>query len=581
MARSSSLGGLGSNKRSFRLPILSLASGGLLLAAIIMFALELVRFQDSRDLIQTDITVAGVPVAGLRLSEAAATWERVYQQSVELSYQGHPILLPPSDVGFTVKSDIMQAEIRAKTAQTSNYWGDFWNYLWRRPTNPIEVALVADYSEARLRDFLQDVAQRYDRAASGGAFDLNTMTFGAGASGLRLDVDAAISEIEKALFKPQDRRVQLPMRQEGARATDMNALRQAVLQFLQTRGFNPNGPDTLLSAGVIDLQSGAEMWLNPNIAYSSASTVKIPILINYFAQMAFEPDTDIRWLMAASILCSNNPSSNLLMQVTGVGGSAGARLVNGLQKVNATMEALGTSYTFINAPLLVQGEQLISINDNPPPAPNPNFDAQPDRWSRTTPEDMATLLQELYDCAEYGSGLAAALPDNYTQTECKQMVELLSGNIIGRMIELGVPAGTRVAHKNGWAPSGVGYNNSDAAIIYTPGGNYILVIYTWEKLKAGYQVGDIATWNIMEEISRIVYNYFNPAKPLTVARVPELPYTALDCVMPDPQHPERIDLNNIRNGRFDANGYLEADACYGFPACGADQPPASFRPGGG
>ena len=569
-----SVTGLGSRRQVVRLPVLGIFSGLMLIAALVLFALELVRFEESRERLQTDITVAGVPVSGLRFAEVVAAWENIYQQPITLEYLGHPIQLLPASIGFVVKSDQMQAEIRAQTALSNSYWQDFWNYLWRRPTNPISVPLIADYSEARLREVLADIARRYDQAASSGNFDLNTLSFGAGAAGTRLDVDRAIPIVEEALFRPLNRTATLPMQSESAKAADMATLRAAILQYMQSRNFAPNGPDTLATVGVIDLQDGAEMWINGDIAYSSASTVKIPILLNTFAQLNFTPQPNIRWLMASSILCSINESSNFLMQATGQGANARAALADGLRQVNETMKQVGARYTFINAPLWVGSKDLWSINDNPPPVPNPNFDARPDRWSRTTPEDMAILLQQLYDCAEYGSGLAAAAPEQFTQSECQQMIELLSGNIIGRMIELGVPPGTRVAHKNGWAPGNQSWNNNDAAIVYTPGGNYILVIYTWERLLPGQQVGNIALWEMMEGISRIVYNYFNPSQPMVNARTPENPLTALDCVMPSSV--EKLDFTNIRNGRFDANGYLEPDACYGFPNCGVDRPPPSF-----
>lgn len=572
-----SVTGLGTRRSGFRLPILPLISGALLIAALILFALELVRFETSRERLQTDITVAGVPVAGLRLTEAVAAWESVYYQPVELDFQGHPIQLSPAAIGLTIKSDIMQADIRAKAAAGGSYWADFWNYLWRRPTTPVEVPLAADYSQARLREFLNDIAARYDRSASTGSFDLNTATFGAGASGIRLDIERAIPAIEAALFRPTDRRVRLPMQDEGARPATMDTLREALITLFQAKNFDIDGPDTLASVGVIDLQTGEEMWIHPDIAYSMASTVKIPILLTVFSKLDFAPERDIRWLMAASILCSANEASNFLMQFSGAGVNERAKLEDGLRQVTKTMQQVGANYTFINAPLWV-GQPGWSINDNPPPVPNPNYDALPDRWSRTTPENMAIILHELYDCAEYGSGLMASMPQAFTQSECKQMIELLSGNIIGRMIELGMPPGTRFAHKNGWAPGRESWNNADAGIVYSPGGNYIIVLYTWERLKPGQTTGNIELWQLMEEASRVVYNFFNPATPLTTPRPPDNPFTALDCVMP--ASPEQLDFTNIRNGRFDENGYLVSTACYGFPNCGVDKPPASFIPPG-
>lgn len=579
--------GLGTRQRQFRLPLLALLSGGLLIAALVMFAIELTRFAQGRDRLQTDITVGGVPVTGLSISEAAALWERVYAQPVELDYLGHPILLVPSEIGFRPNSAQMIEAIRSQIEVGSNYWTDFWNYLWRRPATPIEIPLIADFSEARLRAFLEDLAARYDQSlTSAPGFDLTTMTFNPGAAGAKLDIQQSIVAIQEALYRPTERRVKLTLENVGARVADMETLKAAILRFLAQktypdgRVFSPDGPDTLASIGVIDLQTGQEMWINPDIAYSAMSTIKIPILINLFSKLDFAPDVDTKWLMASSIICSINPASNFLMQIPGQGANARAKLADGLVQVTTTARELGATYTFINAPIYVAGEETWSISNDPPPVPDPNHDAMPDLWSRTTAQDMAVLLHGLYDCAEYGSGFVAAMPQSFTQAKCRQMIELLSGNVINRLIELGVPPGTRVAHKNGWGGTArSGANVSDAAIVYSPGGTYILVAYMWEKYASQDGIGTLVPWEAIEGVSRIVYNYFNPTNPLTVARVPDNPLGAIDCVMPNPGFPERIDLDNIRSGRFDENGYIEPDACYGYPTCGRDPIPESMKPG--
>jgi hypothetical protein len=62
------------------------------------------------------------------------------------------------------------------------------------------------------------------------------------------------------------------------------------------------------------------------------------------------------------------------------------------------------------------------------------------------------------------------------------MINFLASDKIGVLIEAGVPEGTQVAHKHGWITepsSGVIQNISDSGIIYTPGGNYVLVIYAY------------------------------------------------------------------------------------------------------
>ena len=215
------------------------------------------------------------------------------------------------------------------------------------------------------------------------------------------------------------------------------------------RGFLPDGQTTIASVVVIDLQTGEELSINPDVAYSSMSTIKIPILLNIFRKSRSVLDTDTKWLMGASILCSNNSASNYLMQLSGAGNNPGDQLADGLAKVTETVQQLGAKNTYISAPLYVADKAYQFQIPAPKTKPDIHFNASPDTYSHTTANDMASLLHETYDCSEYGSGLIAVFPDSYTQSECKQMIELMSGNIIGRMIELGVPPGTRVA-QNGW-----------------------------------------------------------------------------------------------------------------------------------
>ncbi len=561
--------GLGTSRKGIRLPVLALLSGGMFLAALVLFAVELGQFAQSRDFLQTETTVAGVPVTGLTTADAVNTWTQIYEQPVELDYQGSPIMLMPADIGFRPNSDLMVADMKSKVSSTNNYWIDFWNYLWRRPTSPVTVSLIADYQETKLRGFLQDIAARYEQPASGASFDTNTMAFGAGASGIRLDIEASMQAVDAALRRPTNRRVSLVMKNEGGHSASMQTLKQVILDYLTAKGFLPDGQATLGSVVVIDLQSGQEMSINPSIAYSAMSTIKIPVLLTIFRRLDFAPDTDVKWLMGASALCSSNSASNFLIKLSGVGnGETNEQLANGLAQVTNTVQTLGAKDTFIRAPLYVGDKRYEFSIPAPKTSPDPRFNAKPDPYSQTTAEDMAVLLQELYDCSEYGSGVMAVFPDNYTRTECKEIVELLSGNIIGRLIELGVPPGTRVAHKNGWggAQGGAsGANVSDAAIVYSPGGTYILVVYMWEAKANADGLGSLQPWEAIEGISRIVYNYFNPDSPLLVSRVPENPLGAINCVMPNPNHPELLDLNNINSGRFDADGHILPDACVNYP----------------
>ncbi len=560
-------------------------SGGLLLAALVLAAIQLERFAATRDLLQTDVSVGGVPVGGLPLSEAVKRWETIYAQPVEIDYGDSQILLNPAQIGFVVSSDQLRSQVESRSAGTSNYWIDFWNYLWQRPSSPVDIALAADYQQAKLRDFLNDVAARYEQHASGAHFDLATMTFGSGTNGAQIDIEAAIPLIDQALRRPTNRKVVLPVKTEGAHGATMDTLRSAIVTYLEnvdylgSKGLSFTGPDTVGGMVVIDLTSGQEISINPDVAFSAESTIKIPVMLTKFKQLKTDPDTDTKWLMAASILCSSDDGTNGLIQLSGSGPDKNSQIKDGLQQIINTMQTIGATNTYLNAPIYVFDPTLVFSIPAPKTSPDKHYDGHADPFSQTTANDMATILKELYDCAEYGSGLRAIYPDDFTQKKCQQMIELLSGNVIGRLIELGVPVGTRVAHKNGWGGTPqAGANVSDAAIVFTPGGNYIVSVYIWEKYNNN-GLGSIDSWRAVEGLSRLVYNYFNPDKPLITPRVPENPLTALNCVMPNPNHPETVSFDNINNGRFDANGNLVADACVNYPTClTANKPTPSVAP---
>ena len=175
------VGGLGTRrKQGRRFPWLELISGGLLALALFLFVMELVGFSLEQDRLQADITVAGIPVGNLTPVEAQVSWEEAYTRPIELSYKGNPIILDPVEIGFRTNSDVMLAEALAQSTDESSFWLAFWNYLWRRPVEPVEVDLVSEYQQSALRAFLEDVAARYDRPPGAAQSDLTTLTVSGG-----------------------------------------------------------------------------------------------------------------------------------------------------------------------------------------------------------------------------------------------------------------------------------------------------------------------------------------------------------------------------------------------------------------
>jgi beta-lactamase class A len=80
--------------------------------------------------------------------------------------------------------------------------------------------------------------------------------------------------------------------------------------------------------------------------------------------------------------------------------------------------------------------------------------------------------------------------------------QLSGGDDVPVLIAAGLPEGVSIAHKHGWVDD----TRADAALIFTPGGDYVLVIYLYHP---GWVDWD-QTNSIMTRISQLLYAYFNP-----------------------------------------------------------------------
>ena len=170
--------------------------------------------------------------------------------------------------------------------------------------------------------------------------------------------------------------------------------------------------------------------------------------------------------------------------------------------VSDTMSKLGLQDTFING-YFYPGAVILKLFKTPSNQ-RTDISTDPDTYSQTTPADMGMLLEDIYMCAQTGGGsLVAAFPGQINQAGCQQMITYLQEDHLGALIQGGVPEGTIVAHKHGWDINLTQY--SDAGIVYTPGGNYVLTIYVYNP--GGGNWTTIAP--MYAQLSRATYNYFN------------------------------------------------------------------------
>ncbi len=486
--------------RTTRLNWLGIFSGISLLGGVVVLVVNLVLYSRGFSALPPGLALASVPVGGLTEQQALEQLILVYNSPVELQYRDQRIRLEPAMVNFQIDSSLMLPEVN-KFRLNDTFWTGFWDFLWLKPGQANDVPLRATYSQERLRSFLADVAARYDRPGSDPQADPNTLGFQTGEPGHVMDVDAAVSLADAALHSPTTRTVVIPVEEQTTVRPSFDTL--ADLIYTDIGLFQFSG---LVSLFLTDLNSGRELIVNAQaqlpmqgpVAFSGMSTIKVPIMVSYFAHNGLTVSAEQSLLLHRSIDVSENAATDQLMTIIGGGdGYAGTR------QVTADMQKLGLANTYISGLLDTLGAVLFPI---PTPANSrSDINTGPDPYNQTTVEDMGTLMVMIYQCSQGGGALIAAFPGEMTPEECRQMIDLLTTNLVGPIFITGgsTPDGV-VAHKHGWDSTPLN-NAADTALVFTPTSSYALTIFVHSDNSVPFD--DIN--RLIISLSRAVYNYFS------------------------------------------------------------------------
>jgi beta-lactamase class A len=489
-------------------PILRGISIAILSISLVLVVVALIGYSRQRNNYPRGMKIAGVSVGGVDPRIASERVLQVYSSPIEVQYSESIIHVDPSVVGFELDMDSMIAAADLERTGGS-FWGGFWNYLWNRDPSPVEVPLSATIAEDRLRAYLQnEISARYDEPPTPAQPVPGSTNFSPGTPGVTLDLDRAVRLIEDTLRSPNNRKVALSFQRSAAARPTMQNLEILLQQNITLAGF-----DGVMGVYLQDLQNGQEIHfamdhgqlisVNPDVAFTASSTVKIPIMVSYFIKYGSDALSEQSSnLLMDMIRKSENPPADRLME--------SLDSLKGPLIVTEDMKKIGLDSTFL-AGFFCSAEfpcPLLQKIDTPA---NQRTDVvtDPDSFNQTTPSDIGMLLSDIYQCAESGGGaLIATFPEKLNSEICKQMITFLASDKIGVLIEAGVPEGTQVAHKHGWIsdPSSLVIKNiSDAAIVYTPGGNYVLVIYAYHPVQTVWEPVSA----LFAQMSQAVYNYYN------------------------------------------------------------------------
>lgn len=477
----------------------------LLISAIIILTYMLIAFSRSRVTYPANMEIAGVPVGGLNREQAGQRLLEAFNLPVELHYNDAVIHLDPAVINFELNLESMLATADF-TRIGGQFWNEFWDYLWSTPNEGAEVPLDARYSEQLLRDYLKnDISARYDQPPTPAQPQPGLPVFIQGEPGTTIDIDRAVAQIENALFSPTDRVVTLNLRTSEPPRPSFANLEILLKQLLDAAEF-----DGTAAIYLMDMQTsqeihfiynnGQEYPTEPDLAFSASSIIKIPIMVSAYTRLGEDPNPEALNLMNLMIVESGNDPADWLMEQF-IDNTAGPLLVT------EDMQTLGLENTFL-AGYFRPGSPLLRVYETPAQSRTDLF-TDPDSYNQTTVSDIGMLLTDLYQCAEYGGGaLLAVFPDRITSQECRDMINLMTLNGLPILIRSGPPEGTRIAQKFGWV-SDIYNDNAittigDAGIVYTPSGDYVLVIYLSHPVQLVWDPNNI----LFGRISEAVYNYY-------------------------------------------------------------------------
>jgi hypothetical protein len=465
----------------------------------------LIAFSRSRATYPSNMQIAGVPVGGLNREQAGQRLLEAFIVAVEIHYNDAVIHLDPAVINFELNLESMLATADY-TRVGGQFWNEFWDYLWATPNEAALIPLDASYSEQLLRAYLaNDVSDRYDKPATPSQPLPYPPYFQPGTPGTSIDVDQAIAQIENALFSPTSRVVTLNLQTSAPPRPSFGNLEVVLKRLLDAAEF-----DGIAAVYLMDMQTsqeihfiynnGVEYPTEPDLAFSASSIIKIPIMISAYTRLGDDPHPEALNLMNLMIEESGNDPADWLMEQF-IDEASGPLLVTD------DIQALGLENTFL-AGFFRPGSPLLRAYDTPAQSRTDLF-TDPDSYNQSTVSDIGMLLTDLYQCAEYGGGaLLAVFPDKITSQECQDMIDLMTLNALPILIRSGAPDGTRIAQKFGWV-SDIYNDNAittigDAGIVYTPSGDYVLVIYFSHPVQLVWDPSNL----LFSQLSEAVYNYY-------------------------------------------------------------------------
>ena len=434
-----------------------------------------------------DVSMAGLPVGGETRDRALNALEVAFATPLTVTYDHETLSLCPSLVDLRYDANRTAANLDAALTEWRGLEGFIAHILGDDPP-PLTVPVAVSYSEEGLSRYLDRIVAQYDGPPQEPVILPAVLDFRPPRPGYQLDVEASRNRLVSALVSAGTRQVDLAVHVEESPQEDIGLLEQLLEQRLEDH------PGLIPGIFVKNLQTGAELGINAEVAYAGLSVLKIAVLEETYRSLDEAPDLATTRLISETMTESDNATANLLLRDVIDAGDA----YRATERLTASMSRLGLTSTYMGAPYDEKdvGRELVTEANS-----RTDIFTEPDPYIQTTPLEVGLLLEMIYQCSQGGGALILNYPDSVTPEECREMIRWMTRNPVEDLIQAGVPAGTRVAHKHGWTSD----THADAGIVFTPGGDYVLVIFLHRS--------DWLEWDegapLIGDISTATYNYFN------------------------------------------------------------------------
>ncbi|MCA9936474.1 MAG: serine hydrolase [Ardenticatenaceae bacterium] len=467
----------------------------IMVAGAIFLVYKIYQYAGSRTYLPTGLTIAAVDVGGMTPEEASDILTNRYIEAPIVLYHGEDSFdVSPTEVEFTLDLETMLSEADFQRTQ-QDFWAGFWGFLWGRPVEVQPIELRATHKREALRDVLDRISVIVDLPPQPPQPVPATLTFQYGVAGTTIDKEASFADIEAALYRPSNREARLIVEPVNPERPSINLLARLLTNHLQNFEQTTGG---IASIFIMDLATGEEVSINANVPLSGMDMLKVPIVLETYNVLDRNPTLRQRELISDTlVLRPDNLSANELLNV--IAGEENPSL--GTNLVTAALQRIGLQNTFIIAPYDSQGRPGVNTPQTPANTAE-GIPTDPDPLMQTTAEDMGVLLSMIYYCADgQGGTLLAAFPDTLTQGECQAILDEMTLNKTGSLLEEGVPEDVPIAHRHGWVRD----THGDAGIVFSPAGDYVVVAFLYQPEWLEW----VTSSPLLADISLATYNFFN------------------------------------------------------------------------